>query len=64
MFKEFFLIKIVDGNERAISPIAMKIFSKLNLLDNKEKKNLDHWIKPEIYNHAKKEIGEIFAKIS
>ena len=42
----------------------MKIFSKLNLLDNKEKKNLDHWIKPEIYNHAKKKVGEIFAKIS
>ena len=58
------LIKIIDGNERAIPPIAMKIFSKLNLLDSKEKKNLDHWIKPRIYNHAKKEIGEIFAKIS
>jgi len=58
------LIKIIDGNERAIPPIAMKIFSKLNLLDNKEKKNLGHWIKPKIYNHAKKEVGKIFAKIS
>ena len=58
------LIKIIDGNERAIPPIAMKIFSKLNLLDNKEKKNLDHWRKPKIYNHVKKKVGEIFAKIS
>ena len=58
------LIKIIDGNERAIPPIAMKIFSKLNLLDSKERENLDHWIKPKIYNHAKKEVGKIFAKIS
>ena len=58
------LIKIVDGNARAIPPIVMKIFFELNLLDSKERENLDHWIKPKIYNHAKKEVGEIFAKIS
>ena len=58
------LIKIVDGNARAIPPIVMKIFFELNLLDSKERENLDHWIKPKIYNHTKKEVGEIFAKIS
>ena len=42
---------------------SMKIFSKLNLLNNKEKENLNHWIKPKIYNHAKKEVGEIVTKM-
>lgn len=53
------IIKIIDGNERAIPPIAMKIFSKLKLLNNKEKEKLKKWEKPKLFNHAKKEIGEI-----
>ena len=55
------IIKIIDGNERAIPPIAMKIFSKLKLLHNKEKEKLKKWKNPRLFNHAKKEIGEILA---
>ena len=57
------VIKIIDGNNRAIPPIAMKIFFEMNLLNSKEKKNLNHWIKPIIYNIAKKKVGQIISKI-
>ena len=53
------VIKIIDGNERAIPPITMKIFSKLKILNSNEKKQLSHWRKPKLFNHANKKIGEI-----
>ena len=57
------IVKIEDGNERAIPSLAMKIFLKLNLLSNKEKKNLIKWSEQIIYNHAKKKVGKISSKI-
>ena len=57
------IIKIEDGNERAIPPLAMKIFFKLKLLSNNEKRNLTKWTEQILYNHAKKMIGKISAKI-
>ena len=57
------VIKITDGNERAIPPVAMKVFSKLNLLNKYEKEKLKHWNNINIINHAKKRVGNIFAKI-
>ena len=57
------LIKIVDGNERAIPPLAMKIFIKLKLLSSDEKRNLIRWTEQILYNHAKKAVGKISAKI-
>ena len=57
------IIKISDGNERAIPVAAMKIFSKLNLLNKFEKEKLKHWNNINIHNHANKKIGNIFAKI-
>ena len=57
------VIKIEDGNERAIPPLAMKIFFKLKLLSSDEKRNLIKWTDPILYNHAKEMIGKIIAKI-
>ena len=57
------VIKIEDGNERAIPPLAMKIFIKLKLLSSDEKRNLIRWTEQILYNHAKKTIGKISAKI-
>ena len=57
------IIKIEDGNERAIPPLAMKIFFKLKLLSSNEKRNLIKWTEQILYNHAKKVIGKISAKI-
>jgi len=57
------ILKIIDGNERAIPPLAMEVFLKLQLFSNEEITNLKKWSKQILYNHAKKEIGEISAKI-
>ena len=57
------VIKIEDGNERAIPPLAMKIFFKLKLLSSDEKRNLIRWTEQILYNHPKKTVGKISAKI-
>ena len=57
------IIKIEDGNERAIPPLAMKIFYKLKLLSSNEKRNLIKWTEQILYNHAKTVVGKISAKI-
>ena len=41
----------------------MKIFFKLKLLSVTETKNLKKWSEPILYNHTKKKIGKIVAKI-
>ena len=56
------VIKVIDGNNRAIPSIAMKLFSKLSMLNEKESKELNHWKVQNIYNHAKKQVGEIVAE--
>ena len=57
------VIKIIDGNDRAIPSIAMQLFSKLNMLNEKETKELNHWKVQNIYNYAKKQVGKIVAEI-
>ena len=57
------ILKIIDGNNRAIPPIAIKIFEKLKLFNEKEKNYFHKWKKQKIYNHANIEVGEIFASI-
>ena len=53
------IIKINDGNERAIPPIAIKVFKKLRLLNKNEIKNLQKWEEFAICNHSQKKIGKI-----
>ena len=57
------VIKIEDGNERAVPPLAIKIFIKLKLLSSNERGNLIKWSEQKLYNHAKKAVGKIYAKI-
>jgi len=57
------VIKIEDGNERALPSLAMKIFFKLKLLSGSEKRNLIKWTEQILYNHAKKIVGKISAKL-
>ena len=57
------VFKVLDGNNRAIPSITMKIFSQFNLLSKKEEKLLQHWTVEKIYNHNKKNVGEIIAKL-
>ena len=57
------VIKIVDGNNRAIPTIAMKIFIKFKLLSKNELKELNHWTIQKLRNHTKKNIGKIIAEL-
>ena len=57
------IIKVEDGNERAIPSIANEIFKKLKILNKNESKILSKWTKQKIYNHAKINVGEIYTKL-
>ena len=57
------IIKITDGNERAVPSAAIKIFYDLGLINNEEKIYLNKWLKQIIYNHANNKIGEIFSEM-
>lgn len=57
------IIKVIDGNERALPSIANSIFKKLNLIDKNELLELSSWSNEKIYNHAKKKTGNIYTEI-
>ena len=57
------IIKINDGNERALPSIANEIFKRLKILNNNELKKLSKWNHEKIFNHAKKNTGEIYTEI-
>ena len=58
------VIKVNDGNERALPSIANEIFNKLSLITKKEKQKLSDWSKQTLMNHAKIKIGNIFTKLT
>ncbi len=53
------VIKITDGNERAIPITILNIFKKLKIMNNEELKNLEKKEKFDLQNHAGKKIGRI-----
>ena len=53
------IIKITDGNERAIPIAILNIFKKLKIMNREELKNLKKIEKFELQNHASKKIGHI-----
>ena len=57
------VVKVTDGNERAMPSTIINIFKKLNLMNKSELRNLQK--KEEFYlkNHAEKKIGYINTKI-
>ena len=57
------VIKILDGNNRAIPSIAMQIFLKLKLLSENEINKLKNWTTQNLFNHTKKNVGKITAKL-
>jgi L-asparaginase II len=50
-------IKISDGNERGVYPVATHLLKQLGILDGKAVEALDKWIQPPIKNHKGKLIG-------
>jgi len=57
------VIKVSDGNERALPSAVSTILTKLNILNLNETKQLSSRLKSPIRNHAKTIIGKIFTKI-
>ena len=57
------IIKVNDGNERALPSVANKLFKKLKILNNKELCVLSNWTNQKLFNHAKINIGKIYTII-
>ena len=57
------VVKVTDGNERAIPITIINIFKKLKIMNKSELRSLQR--KEEFYlkNHAEKKIGHINCKI-
>jgi len=58
------IIKVKDGNARALPSVANEIFKKLSLVSPKELKELSHWSNENLLNHANKITGKIYTKIT
>jgi L-asparaginase II len=58
------VIKVKDGNERALPSVANEIFKKLSLLDKHESQELSIWSNQRLMNHAKIKVGEIYSIIN
>ncbi len=57
------VIKIKDGNERALPSVVCTLLKKLKITSIEENKKLLFWFKTPINNHAKKTTGRIFTQI-
>ena len=58
--KEIFgIIKVADGNERALPAATYKLFKKFSILSIEELNNFKKWNNLNIYNHAKQKVGNI-----
>ena len=57
------VVKVTDGNERAIPITIINIFKKIKLMNKIELRNLQRTEGFYLKNHAEKEIGYITSKI-
>ena len=57
------IVKVVDGNERALPSAVSTILKKLQITTPNENKKLSIWISSFIKNHAKNITGKIFTEI-
>ena len=57
------VIKVKDGNARALPSVANEVFKKLSLLNKNETQELSIWSHQKLINHAKIKVGEIYSKI-
>ena len=58
------VIKVVDGNERALPSVVFNIFKKLKILNSSNLKKLKKYYNFNIINHAKIKVGSINTIIS
>ena len=55
----FGILKVSDGNERALPSVVYSLFKKFSLLNSKKIEQFKLWNNFILYNHAKIKIGEI-----
>ena len=58
------VIKVEDGNERALPSIVYNLFNKFKILSNSKNLFLKKWHKKKLINHVGKKIGDIFTEIN
>jgi len=56
------IIKVKDGNNRAIPSAAIKLLRKIGSITKLEEKKLQKWCPEILFNHTKKKIGKIECK--
>ena len=59
----FGILKVKDGNERALSSAMYTLLKKFKILTRKELNQFNSWNTTNMYNHAKIKIGSISTKI-
>ena len=57
------IIKVIDGNERAIPFTVYNIFKKFKIMNNSELKKIEKFYSFQLRNHAKITVGSINSKI-
>ena len=55
----FCILKVKDGNERALASAVYALCNKFNILNKEELKKFSSWNELNLYNHAKVKIGSI-----
>ncbi len=53
------VISIADGNGRAAPPVALKLLTRLNILNTESIPSLHGFLRPPVYNHRKRITGHI-----
>ena len=62
--KEIFgVLKVKDGNERALSSAMYTLLKKFKILTGEELDQFNSWNTTKMYNHAKIKVGNIITKI-
>jgi L-asparaginase II len=62
--KEIFgILKVKDGNERALSSAMYTLLKKFKILTGEELSQFNSWNTTNMYNHAKIKVGNIITKI-
>ena len=57
------VVKVVDGNERAIPPFIYKLFKKFKIMNSDELSKFKSYYNFQILNHANIAVGSIKTKI-
>ena len=55
----FGVLKVVDGNERALPSAIYSLFKKFKILNKEELSSFNLWNNFQLINHAKIKVGEI-----